>query len=186
MFADSPRFNNTHTFRERWSGSFLTISSSREFLDLHDSILCLILIHDFIQVIDKHEVELEARFSVNRKNTGKFVCLLNSRFFSLIRELRHPGTHSNRKSSRTFSNSLIGGPNETIQRQRGGWKCADGVTDTYAFPTPGGDQLIGRVLSGLPYYTKEFSALPPHFADEQTLTVRRFVISYFSSACMHI
>ena len=45
---------------------------------------------------------------------------------------------------------------------RAGWSLGN-VKDRYVFAGPGGDQVVGRAVSGLPITTICFSLLPPHF-----------------------
>jgi hypothetical protein len=40
------------------------------------------------------------------------------------------------------------------------------VQDCYLFASAGGDQLTGRVLSGLPLNDSSFASLPPHFTQQ--------------------
>ena len=37
------------------------------------------------------------------------------------------------------------------------------IKDAYIFQCEGGDQLCGRMISGLPFDDKTFATLPPHF-----------------------
>ena len=60
------------------------------------------------------------------------------------------------------------GPNSITVINRGGWKVG-GATDTYFQTGVAGDQMLGRFLSGLPYKSADFGALPPHFVGCQTL-----------------
>lgn len=46
---------------------------------------------------------------------------------------------------------------------RAGWSLGN-VQDRYLFAGAGGDQLTGRVLSGLPFNEPSFASLPPHFS----------------------
>jgi hypothetical protein len=48
---------------------------------------------------------------------------------------------------------------------RAGWSLGN-VKDRYVFAGPGGDQVVGRSVSGLPTTTTHFSLLPPHFTRE--------------------
>jgi hypothetical protein len=48
---------------------------------------------------------------------------------------------------------------------RAGWSLGN-VKDRYVFAGPGGDQVVGRAVSGLPTTTTQFSVLPPHFTRE--------------------
>jgi hypothetical protein len=45
---------------------------------------------------------------------------------------------------------------------RAGWSLGN-VQDRYIFGGAGGDQLVGRAVSGLPINSLEFATLPPHF-----------------------
>ena len=45
---------------------------------------------------------------------------------------------------------------------RAGWSLGN-VQDRYIFAGPGGDQIVGRTVSGLPVTDRTFSILPPHF-----------------------
>lgn len=50
---------------------------------------------------------------------------------------------------------------------RGGWTFGDDdVLKRYLFAGKGGDQLVGRSLSGLPINTEDFALLPPHFPND--------------------
>jgi hypothetical protein len=45
---------------------------------------------------------------------------------------------------------------------RAGWKLGN-VQDRYIFAGPGGDQIVGRAVAGLPTNDRNFAILPPHF-----------------------
>ena len=71
------------------------------------------------------------------------------------------GTHSNRKGG----SSYVLNWNEVSAVQvylRAGWTIGN-VQDRYIFAGAGGDQLVGRAVSGLPINTGDFAILPPHF-----------------------
>jgi hypothetical protein len=71
------------------------------------------------------------------------------------------GTHSNRKGG----SSYVLNWNEVSAVQvylRAGWTLGN-VQDRCIFAGAGGDQLVGRAVSGLPINTADFSLLPPHF-----------------------
>ena len=73
------------------------------------------------------------------------------------------GSHSIRKGAATYAASgTTEGPNSITVINRGGWKVG-GATDTYFQTGVAGDQMLGRFLSGLPYKSADFGALPPHF-----------------------
>ena len=75
------------------------------------------------------------------------------------------GTHSVRKGAATFCIGIVNGPSAVQVFLRAGWSLGK-VQDRYLFAGGGGDQLTGRVLSGLPFNHVSFAALPPHFTDE--------------------
>jgi hypothetical protein len=72
------------------------------------------------------------------------------------------GTHSVRKGAATYCTGMVNGPSPIAVFLRAGWGLG-GVKDRYLFGGTGGDQLTGRVLSGLPYNDVSFASLPPHF-----------------------
>lgn len=76
---------------------------------------------------------------------------------------RDIGTHSPRKGSPTFALAMVEGPNPVQVFLRAGWSLGN-VPDRYLFAGKGGDQLVGRVVSGLPMTDDRFGTLPPHFA----------------------
>ena len=45
---------------------------------------------------------------------------------------------------------------------RAGWSVG-AVQDRYIFAGPGGDQIVGRCVAGLPINNRDFTTLPPHF-----------------------
>ena len=75
---------------------------------------------------------------------------------------RELGTHSVRKGAATYCSGMINGPSPVQVFLRAGWNLG-GVKDRYLFSGTGGDQLTGRVLSGLPFNEAVFASLPPHF-----------------------
>jgi hypothetical protein len=72
------------------------------------------------------------------------------------------GTHSVRKGAATYCTGMVNGPSPVHVFLRAGWNLG-GVKDRYLFAGAGGDQLTGRVLSGLPFNEALFASLPPHF-----------------------
>jgi hypothetical protein len=72
------------------------------------------------------------------------------------------GTHSIRKGAASFCAGMVSGPSFIHIFLRAGWALG-GVKDRYFFPGAGGDQLTGRVLSGLSFNEAAFASLPPHF-----------------------
>ena len=73
------------------------------------------------------------------------------------------GAHSARKGASTYMTSgCVNGPSQQAVNIRCGWKM-QGVTDTYCRYEAAGDQLCGRVVSGLPLYSHRFGILPPIF-----------------------
>ena len=75
------------------------------------------------------------------------------------------GTHSVRKGAASYCAGMINGPSTVQVFLRAGWSLGN-VQDRYLFAGAGGDQLTGRVLSGLPFNDSSFSSLPPHFGKE--------------------
>jgi hypothetical protein len=102
----------------------------------------------------------EGRFSellklmINKLNPSELGCLPE--------EL---GTHSIRKGAASHCTGMISGPSTVQVFLRAGWSLGN-VQDRYIFAEQGGDQLTGRVLSGLPFNDRNFAALPPHFTKE--------------------
>ena len=60
---------------------------------------------------------------------------------------------------------MINGPSTVQVFLRAGWSLGN-VQDGYLFAGAGGDQLVGRTLSGLPFNDSTFATLPPHFNQE--------------------
>jgi hypothetical protein len=77
------------------------------------------------------------------------------------------GTHSVRKGAASYCAGMINGPSTVQVFLRAGWSLGN-VQDRYLFAGAGGDQLTGRVLSGLPFNDSSFASLPPHFDEEGT------------------
>ena len=72
------------------------------------------------------------------------------------------GLHSPRKGVNTYCCSFVGGPDYQSICHRGAWSLG-GVLSRYNFPTQGGDQFVGRTVSGLPIHSINFGILPPRF-----------------------
>ena len=75
------------------------------------------------------------------------------------------GTHSVRKGASSYCSGMINGPSTVQVFLRAGWSLGN-VQDRYLFAGAGGDQVTGRVLSGLPFNDSSFASLPPHFGGE--------------------
>jgi len=102
----------------------------------------------------------EARFS---EVLGRCIASLpESELACLGGEKKQLGTHSVRKGAATFCTGMINGPSTVQVFMRAGWSLGN-VQDRYLFAGAGGDQLTGRVLSGLPFNEPSFASLPPHF-----------------------
>ena len=71
-------------------------------------------------------------------------------------------THSTRKGSASYVLSHVGGPNVIQVFLRCCWSLGN-VQDRYIFLDAGGDQFVGRTVSGLPMSDSKFATLPPHF-----------------------
>jgi hypothetical protein len=80
-------------------------------------------------------------------------------------EKKQLGTHSVRKGAASYCSGMMNGPSMVQVFLRAGWSLGN-VQDRYLFAGAGGDQLTGRVLSGLPFNQSSFAALPPHFTEE--------------------
>jgi hypothetical protein len=80
-------------------------------------------------------------------------------------ERKQLGTHSVRKGAASFCAGMMNGPSTVQVFLRAGWSLGN-VQDRYLFAGAGGDQLTGRVLSGLPFNDTAFASLPPHFDQE--------------------
>ncbi len=79
------------------------------------------------------------------------------------------GTHSLRKGSTTYVHSFDV-VTETSVDLRAGWSTGK-VRSKYVFGTPGADQLIGRLLSGLDIHNvNKFMQIQPHFHEREILT----------------
>ena len=103
----------------------------------------------------------EARFS---EVLGRCIASLpESELTRLGGERKQLGTHSVRKGAATFCTGMVNGPSTVQVFMRAGWSLGN-VQDRYLFAGAGGDQLTGRVLSGLPFNEPTFASLPPHFS----------------------
>jgi len=80
-------------------------------------------------------------------------------------ERKQLGTHSVRKGAASYCSGMVNGPSTVQVFLRAGWSLGN-VQDRYLFAGAGGDQLTGRVLSGLPFTDSSFSSLPPHFVQD--------------------
>lgn len=80
------------------------------------------------------------------------------------------GTHSVRKGAASYCAGMINGPSTVQVFLRAGWSLGN-VQDRYLFAGAGGDQLTGRVLSGLPFNHSSFASLPPHFDETGTRSI---------------
>jgi hypothetical protein len=80
------------------------------------------------------------------------------------------GTHSFRKGITSFCAGFIGGPSVIAIFLRAGWSLGQ-VQDRYITYSDGGDQLCGRVATGLNFNEgSRFAVLPPHFSGSDVLT----------------
>jgi hypothetical protein len=91
------------------------------------------------------------------------------------------GTHSFRKGSATFSCSgSSAGAHISAVSNRCGWK-QPGVQDTYLVYADAGDQVVGRIVVGLPLDSVNFSILPPFFTHPDSEIVKRAISLCFPS-----
>ena len=72
------------------------------------------------------------------------------------------GSHSNRKGAASFLCGLSVCLSAVNIYLRAGWSVG-AVQDRYIFAGPGGDQIVGRCVAGLPINNRDFTTLPPHF-----------------------
>jgi hypothetical protein len=77
------------------------------------------------------------------------------------------GCHSNRKGSTSFALNIHWISAVQVYL-RAGWSLGN-VQDRYIFAGAGGDQVVGRAVSGLPCNSEYFAALPPHFSSEDLI-----------------
>ena len=91
------------------------------------------------------------------------------------------GTHSFRKGSATFACSGSSqGAHISAVSNRCGWK-QPGVQDTYLVFSDAGDQVVGRIVSGLPLDSPSFSTLPPMFLNPESEDVKSAIRLCFPS-----
>jgi hypothetical protein len=90
--------------------------------------------------------------------------LIDSQLITLGANVGDIGTHSNRKGAASFVLNLSSTISPVNVYLRAGWSLGN-VQDRYIFAGAGGDQLMGRAVSGLPINSKDFAILPPHFSD---------------------
>ncbi len=91
------------------------------------------------------------------------------------------GTHSFRKGAATFSCSgSSAGAHISAVSNRCGWK-QPGVQDTYLIFADAGDQVVGRIVAGLPLDSVNFSILPPFFTHPDSELVKRAIGLCFPS-----
>ena len=104
---------------------------------------------------------------------GRFSKLLNKILESIAKEspntdlgaeITDLGTHSNRKGAATYLLGIfmLSAVNVYL---RAGWSLGN-VQDRYIFAGSGGDQIVGRAISGLPLTDMRFATLPPYFSNE--------------------
>jgi hypothetical protein len=105
----------------------------------------------------------ESRFS--EVLSRAIVSLPDSDLPRLGGEKKQLGTHSVRKGAASYCAGMVNGPSTVQVFLRAGWSLGN-VQDRYLFAGAGGDQLTGRVLSGLPFNDSSFSSLPPHFSKD--------------------
>eukprot|EP01034_Spumella_vulgaris_P035606 gene35606-43904_t len=65
------------------------------------------------------------------------------------------------QGSPSYALAMVEGPNPVQVFLRAGWSLGN-VPDRYLFAGKGGDQLVGRVVAGLPMTDDRFGTLPPH------------------------
>lgn len=82
----------------------------------------------------------------------------------------HIGTHSARKGAVSYLAALPGGPSIISIFLRAGWSLGN-TLDRYFFQGQGGDQQVGRAVTGLDTCDTEFASLPPHLPASVLTTI---------------
>jgi hypothetical protein len=175
-----------------WSGDALVIELPRHkgdqegasvypkhvFANALDPLICPIL-HLGIKLCCSNKLDLNKNCvfegsKVENKFSKWLMSLLNnlseSEFMVLGFSPNELGTHSFRKGASTYASSKNGGPSMVAIYHRAGW-CIGNVQKRYIFPTVGQDQMVGRVLCGLPWQDERYCILPPHFKDVSKIDV---------------
>jgi hypothetical protein len=73
-------------------------------------------------------------------------------------------THSLRKGSSTYALGQVSGPTPVSVFLRMGQSLGQ-LKDRYIHSAEGADQLCGRMVCGLPFHSRKFGCLPPHFSN---------------------
>jgi hypothetical protein len=86
------------------------------------------------------------------------------------------GSHSTRKGAASYVGTMNGGPSGINVYLRARWSLGS-TQNRYLYQGEGGDQVVGRVLSGLNYDNSQFSTLLPHFSSqiETTFTAEMWI-----------
>jgi hypothetical protein len=89
------------------------------------------------------------------------------------------GSHSTKKGGTTYASSLPGFCSVIAAWLRAGWSLGC-VLPAYIHATDGGDQSVGRLLSGLDPSTADLSILPPRFknADIQSIKWEELLVDF--------
>jgi hypothetical protein len=155
----------------------------------HNPVICPVLalaVLTFVRVL-KHDPHCQTEVNTSSSSTalpnyriidgpnseGRFSDVLQRTITSLPAseipllggEKQQLGTHSIRKGAASYCAGMINGPSTVQVFLRAGWSLGN-VQDRYLFAGAGGDQLTGRVLSGLPFNDSSFALLAPHFSAE--------------------
>lgn len=94
--------------------------------------------------------------------TGLYDSFSEARQMEMGLMLDELGTHSFRKGAATYAQSKNSGPSMISIYHRAGWSIGN-VQQRYIFPTEAGDQMVGRILSGLDWNSTDFGMLPARF-----------------------
>jgi hypothetical protein len=97
-------------------------------------------------------------------------------FSDVAEDLEGVGIHSLRKGgiSKASTGTVDNVPTAAVDI-RARWNCSDtGVKARYIKYDAAGDQLIGRILAGLPQQSPQFAVLPPHFSEQEHPLVKNY------------
>lgn len=88
---------------------------------------------------------------------------------TIFPDMKELGTHSNRKGSVSFVLMFVVISVVAVYL-RAGWSLGN-TQDRYIFGGAGGDQIVGRAVSGLSVTDTTFCTLPPHFSAEDDAVI---------------
>ena len=116
------------------------------------------------------EIRAEDRFSKLLRKTLHCFAQEGINIGSTLNDI---GTHSNRKGSISYVLQLCGVAAHQVYL-RAGWSLGN-TQNRYIVAGAGGDEMVGRAVTGLPITSKQFSILPPHFTEADKMEIDRNV-----------